>query len=84
MAKTKQKQVAVGQKENKSANQQTKKANLTKKAPLNKVQTTKNAGKVKKVKKTKKVIETKPKEDVVVLPSTRNSDDPIPNKVSFE
>lgn len=76
MAKTKQKQVAKGQKENKVANQQKTKG------ALQKVQPTKNAGKVKKIKKSKKIVAAEPKEEVVVLPSTRNSDDPIPNKVS--
>lgn len=37
-----------------------------------------------KIQKNKKVkVAKKPENEEVALPSTRNSDDPIPNKVSF-
>lgn len=75
MAKTKQKQQSSNQKENLNGNQ---KVNKNK---LNKIKPEKGAGKIKKQKK-KKVIEAV-KEDVVIIPSTRKSDDAIPNKVSY-
>lgn len=74
MAKTKQKQTA-NQKENQNANKKVAKKEVKK------VQPTNGAGKIKKQKKKKTVIEVK-KEDVVVLPSIRSSDEPVPNKVN--
>lgn len=75
MAKSKQKLQSSSQKENIiNGNQKVNKPKL------NKIKPEKGASKIKKQKK-KKVIEAV-KEDVVIIPSTRKSDDAIPNKVS--
>lgn len=75
MAKTKQQKQPGNQKENQNANKKVAKKEVSK------VQPAKGAGKIKKQKKKKAVIEVK-KEDVIVLPKTRISDELVPNRVS--